>query len=628
MGALDEPGTPRSIAGRIRAVSAIILVLFTAALIAGSTQLSSARAKTRVADAAQANAADALELDARLQLARALIAEFALDRDPLDVEQFWVTQRSAAGYNRRLARELVNDRSLQKAFARQRALNAAVAALAEHFFEVVGSGDTARAHALALRVEANIEAQALETATIRSTARAHARAALVAARERFDRVRAILLALAFAVLAVGVLLAVLLAKTVSRSFGQVSESEERFRTLVANIPGAVYRRAADSDWSMGFVSDRIEEIAGRPAADFTSGRTPYSSVADAAQRDSIADAIAGADDDGAFTLDYALTHADGSTRWVRDKGQVIRGADGAIQWLDGTISDISDVKRLEDEREGIESELRIAHRLEVVGQLAAGIAHEINTPIQFIGDSVRFLGQAFDDLQPTIAAYQALRTAVDEHPQDVQALAARAGEAEEDADLAYLSERVPVAVERTRDGVRRIGEIVGAMREFGRVGPVAHAPADINDALCSTLIVARNEYKYVANVVTDYGDLPHVSCNVGELSQVFLNLIVNAAHAIESASVTGVRALGTITIRTRFDDGAAVVAISDTGTGISVETQARIFDPFFTTKEVGKGTGQGLAISRSIVVDKHNGTLTVDSEVGVGTTFVIRLPIG
>jgi two-component system NtrC family sensor kinase len=306
---------------------------------------------------------------------------------------------------------------------------------------------------------------------------------------------------------------------------------------------------------------------------------------------------------------------------------VIRDADGAIRWLDGTISDITEVKRLEDERERIEGELLIAQRLETVGQLAAGIAHEINTPVQFIGDSVSFLGQAFEDLQPVIAAHHALRTAVAEDPEAAPALAALAADAAQDADLAYLEERVPIAVERTRDGVRRIGAIVGAMREFGRVGPAAHAPADVNDALRSTLIVTRSEYKYVATVATDFGELPLVECNIGELSQVFLNLIVNAAHAIEATAGGDAGIRGTIQIRTTRENGTAIVAISDTGTGMSAETQARIFDPFFTTKGVGKGTGQGLAISRSIVVDKHHGALTVDTAPGAGTTFTIRLPI-
>ncbi len=165
--------------------------------------------------------------------------------------------------------------------------------------------------------------------------------------------------------------------------------------------------------------------------------------------------------------------------------------------------------------------------------------------------------------------------------------------------------------------------IVSAMRDFGHADASRHEPADLNHAIRSTLIIARNEYTYVADIETDIGDLPLVTRNVGELGQVFLNLIVNAAHAIESAGA----GRGMISIRTGCHGGDATIAVSDTGTGIPAEIRERIFDPFFTTKETGNGTGQGLAISRSIIVDKHHGALTVDSEPGRGTTFLIRLPI-
>jgi signal transduction histidine kinase len=199
-------------------------------------------------------------------------------------------------------------------------------------------------------------------------------------------------------------------------------------------------------------------------------------------------------------------------------------------------------------------------------------------------------------------------------------------DAEEDADLAYVQERVPAAIERTATGVERIREIVTAMREFGHAGSYRHDPSDFNRAIQSVLTVARNEYKYVADVETDLGDLPPVACNIGEVSQVILNLIVNAAHAIEAAQDDD-RGRGTIRIRTGCENGIALVEINDTGTGIPAEIRERIFDPFFTTKETGKGTGQGLAISRSIVVDKHHGTLTLETEPGTGTTFTIRVPI-
>ena len=291
------------------------------------------------------------------------------------------------------------------------------------------------------------------------------------------------------------------------------------------------------------------------------------------------------------------------------------------------VRDVSAQRAIEDERQRLEQERRIAQRLEAVGQLASGIAHEINTPIQFIGDSNRFIGNALGELQPVLAAYRALGAAACNGGVNARQLALAALEAEEDADLAYLEERLPAAVDRTATGVERIREIVTAMREFGHTGSDEHTPAAINHAIESVLTVSRNEYKYVADIESELADLPLVSSNIGELGQVFLNLIVNAAHAIEATGAGENGQRGTIRICTSAQDDAVLIAVSDTGTGIPEEIKERIFDPFFTTKEAGKGTGQGLAISRSIIVEKHHGSLGVDSTPGHGTTFTIRLPI-
>jgi len=276
------------------------------------------------------------------------------------------------------------------------------------------------------------------------------------------------------------------------------------------------------------------------------------------------------------------------------------------------------------ERQRMEQELQLAHKLEAVGQLAAGIAHEINTPMQFIGDNVHFLREAFDDLLVLIGHYATLKDAVQKGGDD-PALLAAIEEAEENADLDYLREHAPRAIERTLDGISRVCSIVSAMKVFSHPQN-DKAPIDINAAIQTTLTVVRNEYKYVAEVDTEFGDLPLVTCHGGDMNQVFLNLIVNAAHAIEASQQEG-DGLGRIRIQTWREEGLAVIAVSDTGGGIPEAIQHRIFDPFFTTKEVGRGTGQGLSLVRTIVVDKHGGSLSFDTEADHGTTFFVRIPL-
>ncbi len=276
------------------------------------------------------------------------------------------------------------------------------------------------------------------------------------------------------------------------------------------------------------------------------------------------------------------------------------------------------------ERKQLEFDLRLAQKLESIGQLAAGIAHEINTPLQFVSDTGRFLTAAFSDLLDVLTAYDELRLAADGAVDS--GLLRRIEEAHDDADIVYLRERVPEALRRTSAGVRHISEIVAAMHAFAHPSSRHTTKVDVNGAIRNALVVARNEYKYVADVSTDLAPLPAVECNGGELGQVLINLIVNAAHAI--ADVVGESATkGAIQISTRANTDQVSITVADTGTGIPLEVAERVFDPFFTTKGVGRGTGQGLAIARSIVVERHGGSLTFESAPGTGTTFEIRLPV-
>ena len=274
------------------------------------------------------------------------------------------------------------------------------------------------------------------------------------------------------------------------------------------------------------------------------------------------------------------------------------------------------------ERHRLELELRHAQKLESVGRLAAGIAHEINTPIQFVGDNVRFLETAFADLERLCAAYRELVGAVQEGGDTATAVAA-VEEVADDIDIDFVMEEVPMAVAQTLEGVGRVAHIVRAMKAFGHPGTEEKSRADLNEAIRNTVVVANNEIKYVADVDLDLGDLPLVHCHLGDINQVVLNLVINAAHAIDAAG----RGRGTIRVSTRLDDAYAVIEVADTGTGVPPEIADKLFDPFFTTKEVGTGTGQGLALVRTLVADRHGGTIDFTSTVGEGTVFTVRLPV-
>jgi signal transduction histidine kinase len=281
---------------------------------------------------------------------------------------------------------------------------------------------------------------------------------------------------------------------------------------------------------------------------------------------------------------------------------------------------VSDVTAREQQVK-LEMELRQAQKLQAIGELAAGIAHEINTPAQFVGDSIDFLASAFDQTLTLVRTYhQAIESSGNEK------MIADTKQAEDAADIAYTEENASPALARARDGVVRIATIVRAMKEFAHPDNRQKSTADLNRAIETTLTIARNEYKYVADVETELGELPLVSCHVGDINQVLLNLIVNSAHAIADATAqSGAR--GRITVRTAQEGGKVRIDITDTGCGIPPAIHDRVFDPFFTTKAVGRGSGQGLAIARNIVVDKHGGSLTFESEVGMGTTFTIILPL-
>ena len=286
------------------------------------------------------------------------------------------------------------------------------------------------------------------------------------------------------------------------------------------------------------------------------------------------------------------------------------------------VRDISERIQQDQEKEKLHSQLLHAQKLESVGQLAAGIAHEINTPTQFIGTNIVFLEDAFDDLAEMT---HTIKKAAKDAPTDTRE---KIEEALENADWEFLEEELPSAISQSKDGIDRVTTIVRAMKEFSHPGTKEKSNQDLNKIIETTVTVARNEWKYVAEMELDLAEeLPKVPLLADEMGQVILNIIVNGAQAIgQKLEREGSEGKGHIRVKTRPVANGVELRIRDTGSGIPEEAQPRIFDPFYTTKEVGKGTGQGLAISHDVIVEKHNGTVHFTTEKDLGTEFIITLP--
>jgi PAS domain S-box-containing protein len=309
---------------------------------------------------------------------------------------------------------------------------------------------------------------------------------------------------------------------------------------------------------------------------------------------------------------FRLGHRNGHWVWVEAVRSVLRDDQGKATEVQLTTRNITD-------RKAREAASQQASRLESLGRLSAGLAHEINSPIQYVGDNARFLARAYEDLLGLVSRYRQVLDGAD--PASHEAPLAAMREAEAGIEFDYLRDEIPIAVNQTLEGIDRVATIVRAMKTFSHPGGSDHAPADLNEALTATVTVTRPQVNGVADLRMELADLPPVLCDIAELNQAFLNLIINAADAIEG---TGKR--GTIHLTSAVGGEHVTVRIRDTGTGIPDDVLPNIFEPFFTTKAVGRGSGQGLALTRA-VVEGHGGTLTVDSRPGDGTTFTVRLPI-
>lgn len=319
-----------------------------------------------------------------------------------------------------------------------------------------------------------------------------------------------------------------------------------------------------------------------------------------------------------FVWEYI--RADGAVRYIGSSISLLLDGSGEPVGFRGIARDISERKKEEDQ----EAQTR---KLEAIGRLAAGIAHEINTPAQYVGDNTQFLKDAFNDLILLLDKYGALLKAVRQGPAPEE-LVEEVNRAVERADLEYLREEIPPAIEQSLEGLDRISSIVRAMKEFSHPGTAQKIPTDINSAIQSTITISRNEWKYVADIETGFDEnLPHIPCLPGEFNQAVLNMIINAVHAVSEVIDKKTGEKGKIFISTEKDGDEIVVRIRDTGKGIPEMIRPMIFEPFFTTKGAGKGTGQGLAIAHALIVNKLGGSIRFESETGEGTAFIIRLPV-
>ena len=401
------------------------------------------------------------------------------------------------------------------------------------------------------------------------------------------------------------------------------ESSSRLRAIMDNAPEAIvtlsdagiiegYNRATETV----FACDAIE-LTGQhfrilfetdPTQAGTGGEPASAREQLQADLGAAYEAMGRRADGTRFPLEYTLTEVSFSdnTGWIM------------------FLRDITKRKQVEQEREAMEIELRQAQKMEALGTLSGGIAHEINTPVQYVGDNLRFLQDAFKDLATLIGKFEAMGAALEAGAGGTEALTAARAAAEE-IDLEFLKEEVPASLGNGLEGVERISEIVHAIKMFSHPDQKEKTAVDLNEAVRTTATVARNHWKYVAELTCELEpELPPVMGLPGELNQVILNLIMNAAHAIEDAKRD---APGTIVIATRSTGAAVEFSVRDTGVGIPEENLGKIFEPFFTTKAPGRGTGQGMSILHTIVTKKHGGEVSLASKLGEGTTVTVSLPL-
>ncbi len=407
-----------------------------------------------------------------------------------------------------------------------------------------------------------------------------------------------------------------------------------FQSMLANLPGVVYRCRYDKHWTSEYISEGIEELVGYPASDFLFNRIrTFTSIIHPDDQKLVSQIIEiGITKKQPYVVDYRICHADGTVKWVNERGQGVFDENGNILYLDGVILDINERKQKAQDLENALAELQRmqaqliqSEKMSSLGQLVAGVAHEINNPVSFIHGNLTHAKDYISDLFALIQKYQKYYP----HPNsEIQ-------EAIQVVDLDFVMQDLPKLLSSMKVGTERIKKIVLELRNFSRMDESESKKVNIHEGIDSTLMILENRLKATTNypaieVIKEYGNLSLVECYPGQLNQVFLNVLSNAIEALResTANTLGLITNPLISIRTEMlSCDRVVIRIADNGLGMAEALRKRVFDPFFTTKAPGKGTGMGLSICYQIVTKLHVGNFQCISSPGNGAEFVIEIPI-
>lgn len=407
----------------------------------------------------------------------------------------------------------------------------------------------------------------------------------------------------------------------------VTSPVERLQHLIDNTPAIIYTSVPTGDFKMTFVSANAFNVLGFRPEEMIADPNFWFEHIHPDDRAAIFSSLANLFSEGKKTYEYRFLNHLGQYIWMHDMLKLIRDADNNPIEVVGSLTDITERKVMEEalHKTGAEQRLLIeklndaqqqlvqSEKMASVGQLAAGVAHEINNPIGFVNSNMGAMKNYVKTLFDVLDQYDAL---VKKFPPDHD-ITKRFKAIRTNADIEFLRDDMDDLVTESMDGLKRVKDIVQGLKDFSHMGDMTLIEADLHQNLDSTLNIVMNEIKYKATIIKEYGQIPMVKCLISQLNQVFMNMLVNAAHAIKET--------GTITIHTSCKDDWIIVRFTDTGSGIPPENLTRIFEPFFTTKPVGSGTGLGLSLAYGIV-KKHGGRIEVESTVGVGTSFFIYLP--